>query len=82
MSPLAKKVIEVLKNESDEVVLAEVLDFYEYLKQKKRNTDIWKNISEDEPTKDEIKIINNYIKEENKESVSLDSLVKDLGLDE
>ncbi len=82
MSPLAKKVIEVLKNENDEVVLAEVLDFYEYLKQKKRNTNIWENISEDEATEDEVNIINNYIKEGNKESVSLDSLVKDLGLDE
>ncbi len=80
MSPLAKKVIEVLKNEKDEVVLTEVLDFYEYLKQKKKNTNVWENINEDEVTEDEVNIINNYIKDNVKESISLDSLVKDLGL--
>lgn len=37
MYPLVKKVIEVLKNESDWIILAEFLDFYEYLKHKKRN---------------------------------------------
>ncbi|KOA20838.1 hypothetical protein CLHOM_09810 [Clostridium homopropionicum DSM 5847] len=35
MSPLAKEVIEKLSKENDAQVLAEVLDFYEYLKQKK-----------------------------------------------
>lgn len=34
MSPLAKDIIEKLNNEQDTRVLAEVLDFYEYLKQK------------------------------------------------
>ena len=80
MSPLAKEVIDVLKNEKDEVVLTEVLDFYEYLKQKKKNTNVWENINEDEVTEDEVNIINNYIKDNVKESISLDSLVKDLGL--
>lgn len=35
MSPLAKMLIEALENEEDDIVLAEVLDFYEYLKEKK-----------------------------------------------
>ena len=32
MSPLAKMIIKALENEEDDIVLAEVLDFYEYLK--------------------------------------------------
>ena len=45
MSPLAKMIIQALENEDDDIVLAEVLDFYEYLKEKKkRQKDIlWKN---------------------------------------
>ena len=84
MSPLAKRVIEALKNEDDDVVLAEVLDFYEYLKDKKKKQKniVWKNISEDEPTEEEIEIINNYIKNKSNDSVSLEDLAKDLGLDE
>ena len=35
MSPLAKEVIEKLSHEEDVELLAEVLDFYEYVKQKK-----------------------------------------------
>lgn len=35
MSPLAKEIIEKLNREEDSEVLSEVLDFYEYLKQKK-----------------------------------------------
>ncbi|MEF9958744.1 MAG: hypothetical protein RR448_11975 [Niameybacter sp.] len=35
MSPLAKEVIEKLSHEEDNELLAEVLDFYEYVKQKK-----------------------------------------------
>jgi hypothetical protein len=36
MSPLAKEIIEKLNKEEDPRVLAEVLDFYDYLKQKKQ----------------------------------------------
>jgi hypothetical protein len=36
VSPLAKEVIKKLSEEHDAQVLAEVLDFYEYLKQKKQ----------------------------------------------
>lgn len=38
MSPLAKEIIDKLNKEEDSHVLAEVLDFYEYLKQKKIKT--------------------------------------------
>ena len=34
MSPLAKMIIQALEDENDDIVLAEVLDFYEYLKEK------------------------------------------------
>lgn len=66
MSPLAKMIIEALENEEDDIVLAEVLDFYEYLKEKKKKQKnaIWKNISEDEPTEEEVKIINNHMNSE------------------
>lgn len=36
MSPLAKEVIRKLSKEQDTQVLVEVLNFYEYLKQKKQ----------------------------------------------
>lgn len=83
MSPLAKMIIEALENEDDDIVLAEVLDFYEYLKEKKKKQKniIWKNISEDEPTKEEVEIINNYMKNDSNDSMSLDDLAKDLGID-
>jgi len=35
MSPLAEEIINKLNKEQDITVLAEVLDYYEYLKQKK-----------------------------------------------
>ena len=53
MSPLAKMIIQALEDENDDIVLAEVLDFYEYL------NILWKNIQEEEPTNEEIEIINN-----------------------
>ena len=31
MSPLEKMIIQALENEDDDIILAEVLDFYEYL---------------------------------------------------
>ena len=36
MSPLAKMIIQALENEDDDIVLAEVLDFYEYLRKDKK----------------------------------------------
>ena len=77
MSPLAKMIIQALENEDDDIVLAEVLDFYEYLKEKKkRQKDIlWKNIQE-------VEIINNYIQNDSNDTISLDDLAKDLGINE
>lgn len=84
MTPLAKKIIDAISREEDAVVLAEVLDFYEYLKEKKkRQKDIlWKNIQEDEPTNEEVEIINNYIQNDSNDTISLDDLAKDLGINE
>ena len=69
MSPLEKMIIQALENEDDDIILAEVLDFYEYLKEKKKTQKdtLWKNIQEDEPTNEEIEIINNYIQREAKD---------------
>ena len=69
MSPLEKMIIQALENEDDDIILAEVLDFYEYLKEKKKRQKdtLWKNIQEDEPTNEEIEIINNYIQSEAKD---------------
>ncbi|MGL5752086.1 MAG: hypothetical protein ACRCXT_16255 [Paraclostridium sp.] len=84
MSPLAKEVIEALSNEEDEVVLAEVLNFYEYLKDKKKKqlNKIWNNVEEVEPTKEEIEIINGHIESNIGDSISLDDLSRDLGIKE
>lgn len=80
MSPLAKEVIERLSNEEDTELLAEVLDFYEYVKQKKMKK-MWEKIEEIEPAEDEAKICSQYRQEEH-EFVELDSLVRELGLNE
>ena len=71
MSPLEKMIIQALENEDDDIILAEVLDFYEYLKEKKKRQKdtLWKNIQEDEPTNEEIEIINNYIQREAKDEL-------------
>ncbi|MGL6108282.1 hypothetical protein [Romboutsia sp.] len=84
MSPLAKQIIETLSNEEDEAVLAQVLDYYEFLKEKKKKEldKIWNNISEDEPSKDEVEIINKHIDVEKNETISLDDLARDLGLND
>lgn len=80
MSPLAKEVIEKLSHEEDVELLAEVLDFYEYVKQKKAKR-MWESIQETEPTSEEIKICNQYQNEE-QELLDFDSFVQELGLDE
>ena len=45
MSPLAKMIIQALENEDDDIVLAEVLDFYEYLKEKKKNGPVYPSVA-------------------------------------
>lgn len=81
MSPLAKEIIDRLNREDDELILSEVLDFYEYVKQKKQRElqKKWSKIEEDDPTQDEIKIYEDY-KNEKEETVSLESVVRELNL--
>lgn len=79
MGPLAKEIIDRLNREDDELILSEVLDFYEYVKQKKQK-DLqkkWSKIEEDDPTQDEIKIYEDYKNEQN-EVVSLENVVREL----
>ena len=80
MSPLTKEVIEKLSNEEDIEILAEVLDFYEYLKYKK-DKKLWKKIQEVEPDDIEKAICEQYQREE-QELVDFNDLVQELGLDE
>ena len=80
MSPLAKEVIEKLSNEEDVEILAEVLDFYEYMKYKKHKK-LWKNVQEVEPDDIEKAICEQYRREE-QQLVDFDDLVQELGLDE
>lgn len=83
MSPLAKEVIEKLSEEHDAQVLAEVLDFYEYLKQKKRKElqKEWASIKEDEPDDEEIRICKEH-KTSKEDLIPLKDLMKELNLDE
>ncbi|MBU3109857.1 hypothetical protein [Clostridium gasigenes] len=82
MSPLAKEVIDVLGKEEDNNLLAEVLDFYGYLKAKKRKEeDIkWQLVKADEATDEEVDIINRYESNKTDNSISLDMLTKELGI--
>lgn len=80
VSPLAKEVIEKLSHEEDNELLAEVLDFYEYVKQKKLKK-MWESMKEVEPTDEEIEICNAYQNNE-QEMTDFDSLVQELGLDD
>ena len=81
MSPLAKEIIDRLNIEDDELILSEVLDFYEYVKQKKQSElrRNWSKIEKDDPTQDEIKLYEDY-KNEKEETVSLECVVRELNL--
>lgn len=76
MNPRAKEIIDKLDNEEDSEVLAEILYFYEYLKQKKEKElkKKWSQIEEDEPTEDEIKLYKEY-KNSKEEGIPSDSVV-------
>jgi hypothetical protein len=82
MSPLAKDIIEKLNKEEDMGVLAEVLDFYEYLRNKKNreSKNKWLNIDEDEPTEDENQLYQQYKKSEEK-FIPLEEMIRELNLD-
>ncbi len=82
MSPLSKEIIEKLNKEEDTQILAEVLDFYEYLKQKK-NKELhkkWGYIEEVEPTEDESRLCEQY-KKSKEEFIPLENLIEELNLD-
>ncbi|MGH4119400.1 hypothetical protein [Clostridium sp.] len=83
MSPLAKEVIEKLNKEEDVQVLAEVLDFYEYLKHKndKELETRWSRIDEDEATENENKLCEQY-NNSKEELIPLENLIKELNLGE
>jgi len=83
MSPLAKEIIDKLNKEEDILLLAEVLDFYEYIKQKKYK-DLqkkWLQIEEEEPTEDEIKLYQEY-KDIKEEEIPLENIIRELNLNE
>ena len=83
MSPLSQKIIDKLSSELDEQVLVEVLDFYEYIKNKKRNKNnlSWADIMEDEPTAEERRILDGYDESEDVLS-NFSSLVQELRADD
>lgn len=83
MSPLAKEIIDKLNREEDELVLSEVLDFYEYVKQKKQRElqKKWDIIEEVEPMEDEKKLYQDYKNKED-EVVTLENVIKELNLNE
>lgn len=74
MSPLAKEIIDRLNREDDELILSEVLDFYEYVKQKKHRElqKEWSNIEEVDPTQEEMNLYREY-KNEKEEVVSINN---------
>ncbi|WP_234117136.1 hypothetical protein [Clostridium hydrogenum] len=82
MSPLAKEIIDKLNNEKNSEVLAEVLDFYEYIKQKKEKElkRKWSQIEEDEPSEDEVKLYEEY-RNNKEEGIALENVIKELNLD-
>ncbi|MFA6939582.1 MAG: hypothetical protein WCQ54_01170 [Clostridiaceae bacterium] len=83
MSPLAKEIIDKLNKEQDTAVLAEVLDFYEYVKQKKQKElqKKWSQIHEDEPTEDEVKLYEEY-KSKKEKGIPLENIIRELNLNE
>ena len=62
MNSLAKEIIDRLNRVEDELILSEVLDFYEYVKEKKQRElqKKWSKVEEDDPTQDEIKLYEDY----------------------
>ena len=83
MSPITKKeVIEKLSKEEDAQVLAEVLDFYDYLKEKKSKLvqNKWEKIEYTEPTAEEIRLFQEH-KKIQEECVPLKNVIKELNLD-
>ena len=85
VSPLSKELIIKLAKENDSEILREVLNYYAFLKNKKEQEarKQWESIEEVQPEKEEIEIINEFEKNREKfEFVSLEKVLKELGIDE
>lgn len=83
MSPLSKELIIKLVNENDAEVLKEVLHYYAFLKDKKKQEikKQWESIEEVKPEEDEIKIIHEFKNNPEKfEFVSIEEVLKELGI--
>ena len=85
MSPLSRELIIKLAKENDSELLREVLNYYAFLKNKKEQEvrKQWESIEEVQPDKEEIEIINEFEKNREKfEFVSMEEVLKELGIDE
>jgi len=85
VSPLSKELIIKLAKENDSEILREVLNYYAFLKNKKEQEarKQWESIEEVQPEKEEIEIINEFEKNREKfEFVSMEEVLKELGIDE
>jgi hypothetical protein len=85
VSPLSKELIIKLAKENDSELLKEVLNYYAFLKNKKEQEakKQWESIKEVQPDKEEIKIINEFENSPEKfEFVSMEEVLKELGIDE
>ena len=85
VSPLSKELIIKLAKENDSELLEEVLNYYAFLKNKKEQEvkKQWESIKEAQPDKEEIEIINEFENNpEEFEFVSMEEVLKELGIDE
>ena len=85
VNPLSKELIIKLAKKNASELLKEVLNYYAFLKNKKEQEakKQWESIEEVQPDKEEIEIINEFEKNREKfEFVSLEKVLKELGIDE
>ena len=85
VSSLSRELIIKLAKENDSELLREVLNYYAFLKNKKEQEarKQWESIEEVQPDKEEIEIINEFEKNREKfEFVSMEEVLKELGIDE
>lgn len=85
VSSLSRELIIKLAKENDSELLREVLNYYAFLKNKKEQEarKQWESIEEVQPDKEEIEIINEFENNREKfEFVSMEEVLKELGIDE
>lgn len=85
VGPLSKELIIKLANENDAEVLKEVLHYYTFLKDKKKQETKkqWESIEEVNPDEEEVKIIHEFENNPEKfEFVSMEEVLKELGINE